>query len=63
MPALTIPLICICACLPQSYRAREGDLGHHTHRVYGRAGEGWGGLGRLQGAVLMFIYGLTDLRI
>ena len=31
--------------------------------VLGRAGVGWGGLGRLQGAVLMFGYGFTDLRI
>ena len=31
MPALTLPLICICAGLPQPYRACEGDLGHHTH--------------------------------
>ena len=35
----------------------------YVYRVYGRAREGWGGLGRLQGAVLMFGYGFTDLRI
>ena len=66
---LEVPLPRQAATLQPSLCARHGRRAAQTsprRRCHSpgcrRAGEGWGGLGRLQGAVLMFGYGFTDLR-